>query len=207
LRWRQKGSNKRISDFKLLIIMETKESKISMTFRKEGRTVRPLATFDIDENKIIGVYRGSLSTYDILIKYRQKKKDGKWSLLRTPKHIHWAVDLLIKMSKKKKKTSGFLGFLIQIWNETKPTVNKKTERKFLNLNYLLKKHASKIKEYKEISKYGEYKIEFLILVARLLMIQEKTNRRDAYMFRKLLEALKEGKDIFSIVSIATHRGR
>lgn len=187
--------------------MKTKELKISMTFKKKGRVIHPLATFNIDENKIIGVYRGSFSTYDILIKYRQRKKDGKWSLLRTPKHIHWAVDLLIKMSKKKKKTSNFLDFLIQIWNETKPTVNKKTEKKFLNLDYLLKKHANKIKKYKEISKYGEYKIDFLILVAGLLMIQEKTNRRDAYMFSKLLEALKRGEDIFSIISIATHRGR
>jgi len=39
------------------------------------------------------------------------------------------------------------------------------------------------------------------------MIQEKTNRADAYMFKNLLEALKKGEDIFSIVSIATHRGR
>jgi hypothetical protein len=42
-----------------------------------------------------------------------------------------------------------------------------------------------------------------LLIAKLLMIQEKTNREDAYMFKKLLERLKEGKDIFSIVSTAT----
>jgi hypothetical protein len=30
---------------------------------------------------------------------------------------------------------------------------------------------------------------------------------DAYMFKKLLETLKKGEDIFSIVSIATHTGR
>jgi hypothetical protein len=39
------------------------------------------------------------------------------------------------------------------------------------------------------------------------MAQEKTNMPDAYMFRKLLEALKRGDDIFSIVSLATHRGK
>jgi len=41
----------------------------------------------------------------------------------------------------------------------------------------------------------------------LKFIQEKTNMPEAYMFKKLLEALKKGEDIFSIVSIATHRGR
>jgi len=39
------------------------------------------------------------------------------------------------------------------------------------------------------------------------MIQEKTNMPGAYMFKKLLEALKKGDDIFSIVSIATHTKR
>ena len=36
------------------------------------------------------------------------------------------------------------------------------------------------------------------------MAQEKTNMKDAYMFKKLLEALRTNKDIFKIVSTATH---
>ncbi|XOB42352.1 MAG: hypothetical protein ACKKMP_03265 [Candidatus Nealsonbacteria bacterium] len=178
-----------------------------MMFTKDGKVIRPLKIFTINKNELIGVYRGRLSRYDILIKYRQKNKNGKWSRLRTPKHIHWTVDLLMKMSKNKKKISNFLDFLIQVWNETKPITSRKIQKRFLNRNYLLKKHLDKIKEYKGISKYGEYKIEFLILIAKLLMIQEKTNRRDAYMFKTLLEALKRGDDIFSIVAIATYRKR
>jgi hypothetical protein len=42
-------------------------------------------------------------------------------------------------------------------------------------------------------------------VAKILMVQEKTNMEEAYMFKNLLDALKEGNDIFRIVSIATHR--
>lgn len=187
--------------------METKKVETQMVFKEKDELKHPLAIFILDDDKIVGVYRGTLSRYDILIRYRQKNKNGRWSRLRTPKHIHWAVDLLIKMSKKRKKISKFLDFLIQIWNKTEPITNKKTEKKFLNLNHLVKKHRNKIREYKEISKYGEYKIEFLILIAKLLMIQEKTNRRDAYMFRKLLEALKKGDDIFSIVATATLAGR
>jgi hypothetical protein len=72
---------------------------------------------------------------------------------------------------------------------------------------LLEAHKDKIQEYKDISNFGEYRIEFLILLAKLLMIQEKTNMADAFMFKKLLEALKKGEDIFSIVSIASHTGR
>ena len=183
------------------------DKNIKMSFNKGGKLHEPLKVFIPDDKTIVGVYQGSLSKYDILIKYRQKDKDGRWSNIRTPKHIHWAVDLLIKMHSDRDKIKGFLEFLIDIWNQTSPIKNNEERRKILNIESLLDKHKDKIKEYKEISNLGEYRIEFLILLAKLLMIQEKTNMRDAYMFKQLLEALKEGKDIFKIVSIATHRGR
>ena len=55
---------------------------------------------------------------------------------------------------------------------------------------------------------GEYTVGFLILMARLLMIQEKTNLESAYMFGKILDRLKNGnKELFSLISVATHNGR
>jgi len=51
---------------------------------------------------------------------------------------------------------------------------------------------------------GEYSIKFLYLIAKLLMIQEKTNLSTAFMFTNLLKALEAHKDICKIVSIATH---
>lgn len=178
-----------------------------MIFRKKGKTIKPLKVFMPEENIIVGVYQGSFSKYDILIKYRQRDRKGKWTYIRTPKHIHWAVDLLIKMYADKKKIEEFLDFLIEIWNQTSPIKSEKERKKILDIKSLLEVHKNKIKEYQDISNFGEYRIEFLILLAKLLMVQEKTNMPDAYMFKKLLEALKEGEDIFSIVSIATHRGR
>jgi len=64
-----------------------------------------------------------------------------------------------------------------------------------------------IEHYKELSEKGEYSIKFLILLAKLLMMQEKTNLETAYMFKKLLKTLHDGGDIFSAVSTATHTGR
>ena len=111
------------------------------------------------------------------------------------------------MHSNKKKIRQFLDFLLDIWNKTLPIKSGDERNKILNIKNLLEEHKDKIKEYQSISQFGEYRIEFLILLAKLLMIQEKTNMPEAYMFKKLLEALKKGKDIFSIVSIATHRGR
>jgi len=187
--------------------MNKKELKEFMSFKNKGRIIQPLRVFIPDDQTIVGVYQGTLSKYDILIKYRQRDKNGKWSRIRTPKHIHWAVDLLIKMHTDKSKIKKFLDFLIEIWNQTSPIKNEKEREKILDIKTLLETHRDKIQEYKDISNFGEYRIEFLILLAKLLMIQEKTNMADAFMFRKLLEALRRGEDIFSIVSIASHTGR
>lgn len=184
-----------------------KEELPHMIFKRDGETFEPLKVFVL-EDKIIAVYQGSLSEYDILIKYREKLDNNKWSRIRTPKHIHWAVDLLIKMhSTNKERVAEFLDFLIEIWNKTSPIKNEEERKNALDIKNLLEKHKDRIKEYQDISNFGEYKTEFLILLAELLMIQEKTNMRDAYMFKELLDALREGKDIFKIVSLATHTGR
>ncbi|MCP4364564.1 MAG: hypothetical protein GY800_04625 [Planctomycetes bacterium] len=178
-----------------------------MTFKRKGKTVEPLKEFKPDNETIVAVYQGALSRYDILIRYRQKDNTGKWSRIRTPKHIHWAVDLLIKMHTDKAKIQEFLDFLIEIWNKTIPFNSDEEREEFLDVKNLLEAHKSKIEEYQDISNYGEYRIEFLILLAKLLMVQEKTNMADAYMFKKLLETMKKEEGIFSIVSIATHTGR
>jgi len=111
------------------------------------------------------------------------------------------------MHADRRKIREFLDFLMDIWNKTSPIKSKSERNKILNIKNLLEKHKDKIKKYQSIGQFGEYRIEFLILLAKLLMIQEKTNMPSAYMFKKLLEALKKGEDIFSIVSIATHRGK
>jgi len=100
-----------------------------------------------------------------------------------------------------------LQFLIEVWEKAKPIKNDQERKDFLNIESLLKINKKEIEKYKNLSKQGEYSINFLIMLAKLLMVQEKTNLETAYMFKKLLDALKSGNDIFSIVSTATHNGR
>lgn len=164
---------------------------------------QPLVIFKIDNSFILAVYQGSLSKFDILIKYRQFI-NGKWSRIRTPKHIHWAVDILIKQYFDKDTTDKLLDYLIDSWKETTGFENYNDRKKFLNKYTLLSKIENDSKEYIKINDKGEYSIKFLILLALLLMEQEKTNYKQAYMFKNLLDALKEHKDIFKIISTATH---
>lgn len=177
-----------------------------MTFRKDGVVRVPLAVFEINGSYILGVYQGSLSEFDILVKYRQNIY-GLWSRIRTPKHIHWAVDVLIKLHENREKTQSFLEFLIEIWNNTQPVKNRNQQQAELTVESLLNDCQHKIREYESLSSKGEYSVKFLIMLAKLLMIQEKTNLETAYMFKKLLGALKNGGDIFTVVSIASHTGR
>ncbi|MFZ2310418.1 MAG: hypothetical protein WAW11_02650 [Patescibacteria group bacterium] len=182
------------------------EALPKMEFKRKEVTVFPLAVFPANSHFLIGIYQGSLSKHDILIKYRQKNNE-KWSRIRTPKHIHWAVDIMIKMHSDPKTTKLFLDFLLNIWENTAGIENNSDRRKILNIKNLLESNSKEISEYYKLSNQGEYSINFLVLLARLLMVQEKTNLKTAYMFKKLLEKLRKNEDIFSIVSTATHNGK
>jgi len=164
-----------------------------------GGETRPLAAFNVDEKYIVGIYQGSLSRFDILIKYRQKINNS-WSRIRTPKHIHWAVDILIKLHEDENKTKEFIESLIEIWNNDQLQL-------LLNTENLLQEEEELIEIYESLNDKGEYSIKFLILLAKLLMVQEKTNLETAYMFKSLLDTLHENIHIFSIISIATHNRR
>ena len=178
-----------------------------MIFIKNGKQRLPLFVAKVNGRFIVAAYQGSLSLRDILIKYRKKSGKDKWSRIRTPKHIHWAVDVLIKMNETKRLTQEFLNFLLRVWRRTEPFSSKKQREKMLSASKLLRIKPAEAVKFEGLGEKGEYSINFLIMLARLLMLQEKTNRRDAYMFKELLEALKEGKDIFAIVSKASHTGR
>lgn len=164
-----------------------------------------LTTIPVNGTYLLGVYQGTLSEYDLLLKYRQLGADGRWTRIRTPKHIHWAVDILIKMYANESITKEFIGFLMDYWDNVKPLRSENERDALLNVDSLLQDVDAESKKYHDLSGKGEYSVKFLLLIAKLLMVQEKTNREDAYMFGKVLESLKEGKDIFGIVSAATFR--
>jgi len=171
------------------------------SMRLKGREL--LAEFPVNGSYIIGIYQGSISDFDILIKYRQLE-DGVWSRIRTPKHIHWAVDILIKHYSDIGTTDKLLDFLLELWKKTTPIRTEEERTHLLKTNTLLEEVNIEAAKYTALANQGEYSVKFLILLAKLLMVQEKTNRNDAYMFKNLLEQLREHKDIFKIVSTATY---
>jgi len=105
------------------------------------------------------------------------------------------------------KTQSFLDFLLGVWERTSPVRSREQQQDVLSVDALFQDSQRLISEYEALSSKGEYSIKFLILLAKLLMIQEKTNLETAYMFKKLLEALRGKGNIFSVVSRASQTGR
>lgn len=93
---------------------------ISMTCNVQ----EPLCVIPINGTYILGIYKGTLSDFDILLRYRQKEGE-RWSRIRTPKHIHWAVDMLIKHYREPHETDLLLSSLLEQWSRTAPLKSKK----------------------------------------------------------------------------------
>ncbi|MBQ9939989.1 MAG: hypothetical protein IJO74_00405 [Clostridia bacterium] len=176
-----------------------------MDIRKGSKTIENGTKKAIIEfvftNYIIYVFQGNLSRFDIIIKY---KKDNK--RIRTPKHIHWAVDVLMKMQGNQDLTKKYLLAIQNCWNTCVPLVNND----FNTLKDLIEKGKEdiEIEKFFDLNAFGEYDVEFLYVLMELLAVQEKTNRSDAYMFGSIIEQLLEtDRDIFKIISTAGYVGR
>jgi len=152
--------------------------------------------FICSRGESVYVYPGKFSEFDIMIKYKQNG-----SRLRTPKHIHWVADILLKKQGNEDLTNRLLDYLADMWENIKP-ISSENERQNITPDYLNFPVA-----LNQLNAFGYYSVEFIILLAELLAKQEKTNRRDAYMFGQVLDKTRNSDDLFSIISKATFRGR
>ena len=166
----------------------------------ENGTKKAIIEF-VFNDYIIYVFQGNLSQFDIVIKY---KKDGK--RIRTPKHIHWVVDILMKMQGAEELTKKYLLAIQNCWDTCVPLSNNDFE----TLKTLIENGEKdiEINQNFDLNPFGEYDVEFLYVLMELLAVQEKTNSVDAYMFGKITEELLEtDRDIFKIISTAGFGGR
>ena len=165
----------------------------------KGTKVQAFKEFRVGDTTI-GVFQGSrgkVPDLDIIVKYQ--REGGR---VRTPQHLHWAIDLLIKKEHDKELVNQFVKYLLGLWDKVEPfadkTAQQRCELKFTN--------PDNLNRFRELDKHGEYSVEFIGHLIELLMIQEK-NAANAFMFKGVLEAIYQDKDIFSIVSSAGYGGR
>ena len=170
---------------------------------KNRGQVTPIAELELDDETIIYVLpgsRGQRPNCDILIKYKKKDKN-----IRTPKHVHWAVDLLIKKQFDEQLTNSFIEEIKKEWNNCSPLESND----FYTIKTISNESEKTIKasKYSKLNNYGEYDIKFLIVLLTLMMYMEKTNSDKAHMFIDVLNSLSNNElDIFSIISASTFNG-
>lgn len=166
-----------------------------------SRKNKSIIDIEIDEY-LICVFEGRLSTFDILIKYRE---DG--SKFRTPKHMHWAIDLLLKRENKHKLTVKYVNYISKVAWENAKKLNRRDYNEIKEI--IEKSYCEKdLTQFVALNKYGQYKISFLTILLILLSVQEKTNNSKAYVLGNLLTKLSDKNiDIYSIVNLCNFRGR
>jgi hypothetical protein len=116
---------------------------------------------------------------------------------RTPKHIHLIVDLYLKWCRDPEATMRFRNHLLAVHDRIVPAVEYPPRLQVFR--------PEDIEEFVNLNRFGEYDVEFFLVVAELIMIQERTNYPAGTVNRKMYEAFGE-KDIYSVVSAATYRG-
>lgn len=176
------------------VIKGSKRKKIN------GKELTSIVDIVFDDKYTIYIFQGSISENDIIIKYVEEGKR-----MRTPKHIHWAVDLLLKLQAERELTKDFIKEIKDEWDNCYPLSNNDEATLITIIDDYIE--MTDVSKFKELNNYGEYSVEFLIVLMSMLMIQEKTNRKDAYMFGKVLDTLLEDElDIFAVMSAAGFGG-
>lgn len=132
----------------------------------------------------IFVKRGYHSQFDFIVQYQLPGHK-----LRTPKLAHLATDLLIKRSSDENLTRQFLDYLAT-------NVLPKLGAAVTFPPRLQIFHASQERQFRKIDIYGEYSVEFIMVVSELLGIQEKTNYPKGELVLNLFQGLRDGADIF-----------
>jgi hypothetical protein len=134
------------------------------------------------------------SPYDFVVKYREPGK--RW---RTPKHIHLIVELYVKEAYDKALTHQLCKHLLNVFKQVVPITAYPP-----SLQYFKPDHAT---QFEALNAVGEMTVEFLLVVSELIFIQEKTNYPAGSLTYKLYQAFVANKDRFSVIQMATYRGR
>jgi len=167
----------------------------------KGGRARAFKEFRLPRGVVVGVFQGSRGAkkhLDIIVKYQEPEKN-----VRTPQHLHWTIDLLIKKEHEPKLTIEFVKYLRAMWDNVQPFENKQEQQACR----LSQSTPEKLAKFDKLNRYGDYSVEFIATVLELIMTQEKTGNAQAFMFKDLLDAIIDGKDIFCVVSSARYNGR
>lgn len=152
------------------------------------------AFFTCSDGTQVFVSQGTKSPYDFIVRYRSPGKR-----VRTPKHIHIIIDLLIKREHEPALTEEFVRHIVDGILPKLDPISELPPK-------LIVFGSDQMEKYAKLDAFGDYKTDFLLVVIELLMLQEVTNYPAGTLNRTLFSNFLSGADIFTIVGTATFRG-
>ena len=142
------------------------------------------------DNILIFVRKGTKSEFDFIVKFKKSTQRK-----RTIRYIHLIVDFFRKYDGNKSLTMQFKDFLIQLYK--KINIEYKYPPKLVHFNF------SDTRKFCDLNHYGNYSVEFLMVMTELIFLQEKINYGDnGHKTLDLLNAFGV-KDDFTVINIAT----
>ena len=93
------------------------------SIKPRGRDrITSILDIDFQNGLKLYVFPGVLSQNDIWIKFKDYNARG--SHIRTPRHIHWTVDILIKKFGNRNLTDAYLNDMLVRWMQITPLPNR-----------------------------------------------------------------------------------
>ena len=122
-----------------------------MRFKRKGQEHTSLKRLNSDRHnyRCLSGSRGAFPERDILIKYQENGKR-----LRTPKHIHWVIDLLIKKEHNRDLTIQFMKYLRIMYDKVHAFKDEEDRKKC----FLSETTSDKLNPFKELDRYGDIKL-------------------------------------------------
>ncbi|MBP9038310.1 MAG: hypothetical protein KBF72_02005 [Candidatus Syntrophosphaera sp.] len=141
-------------------------------------------------NVNINVYHGKKpeSPYDFIIKYKEPNKRE-----RTPKHIHLIIEMYVKYAYNPSLTMQLKQHILNMFTQIQPIDYFPPKLQFFK--------PENITPFQDLDNVGEFTVEFLLVTAELIAIQEKTNYPEGSLTESLYNDFGV-KDRFSVISKA-----
>jgi len=135
----------------------------------------------------IFVDKGTKSDHDFIVKFM-----GPHGRPRTPRHIHLIVELYVKHAHNPKLTL-LRDHLIELVEKVKPIVAYPPKLQVYK--------PGQIAQFADLNKVGEFSVEFVLVAAELVFIQEKTNYPEGKLTQQLYHDF-DVKDRYSVIGLA-----
>lgn len=158
-------------------------------------------TFVLRDGMVLGLFqgkRGDNPLVDFIVKFLEP---GRQKETRTPSHLHWVVDLLLKAETHRNSVASVVEYYRRFWDEAAAFRNVDERDAYTPLT------PGKIRQaFGELDHHGTYSLEYLSYLLELFAICEKATPRPNKMYPALLDTLLQyflgERDFYQVLNAA-----